>query len=511
MTTVDEDEPFNELVDLKTQAMHGVGKAANGTSFLIAKSAADGPSGGLLAPEQVRELLGGPDAPEAERPHAGDTITMSGSPGAIVRLMKEAASRRAVAVLDLDPELDQVVKSSDGGYVAFLKAKYSAEDKRKLAAQGHAMRNADGEPDYPIDDEEDLGKAILAVGRGGADHDRIRKYVIGRARAMGKSDQIPDNWASDGSLKQPVAKADGDGSDPGSPAWEATDAANGDAVVAKILACVPDVKALAMREATEVGAGHTDDICDVLELQGAIDALTCAAKTVAGFVVSERAEAGAVAKAQQQPASTTAATAATSPKENTVDTTTTEVTAAAGTEPTAVSKAAALAAQLGITPEKLQEIGAQAVLKAAQEAAATQTTDANPAPAETARVIPGTDTVQSPAQPQDTGEVMKAMASSFATALSEAVAPLAKQVGDLAGQVSAQGERVEKMAQQPDDRRSPLLNGATGEPGLALRDVMAKSPEWQTIAKAVNELPDGPAKDEARRKLALQALEARFS
>jgi hypothetical protein len=509
MTTVDEDEPFNELVDLNTKEMHAVGKSANGTAFLIAKSAADdGAPGGLIDGALVRELLGGSDAPEAARPHAGDTITMSGSPGAIVRLMKEAASRRAVAALDLDPELDQVVKATDGDYVSFMKAKYSAEDKRKLAAKGHAMRNADGEPDYPVDDEEDLGKAIHAVGRGGTDHDKIRKYLIGRAKAMGKSDQIPDNWASDGSIKQPVAKADG--TDPGSPAWEATDAASGQAVTDQILACIPAVQALAMREATEVGAGHTDDICDVLELQGAIDQLTCAAKTVAGFVVSERAEAGAVAKAQQQPAPTTAAPAATSPKESTVETTT-EGTAAAGTEPTAVSKAAALAAQLGISPEKLQELGAQAVLKAAQDAAAadTKTTDANPAPADTARVIPGTDTVQSPVQATD--EVSKAAATQLATAFGEAVAPVVKQLGELTTQVNAQLERVEKMAGQPDDRRSPLLNGATGVAGPALRDVMAKSPEWQTIAKAVNELPDGPAKDEAKRKLALQALEARFS
>jgi hypothetical protein len=508
MSTVDEDEPFNELVDLNTKEMHAVGKSANGTAFLIAKSAADDAApGGLLDGGLVRELVAKAEAEEREAFRPGtDSITLTGAPAAVADMMARIHRAPVRKAEQPDPELTQVVKATDGEYVAFVKAKYSADDKRKLAAKGHAMTNADGEPDYPVDDEEDLGKAIHAVGRGGADHDKIRKYVIGRAKAMGKSDQIPDNWASDGSIKQPVAKADA--TDPGSPAWEATDAASGQAVTDQILACIPAVQGLAMREATEVGAGHTDDICDVLELQGAIDQLTCAAKTVAGFVVSERAEAGAVAKAQQQPAPTTAAPAATSPKESTVETTT-EGTAAAGTEPTAVSKAAALAAQLGISPEKLQELGAQAVLKAAQDAAATQTTDATPAPAETARVIPGTDTVQSPVAATD--EVTKAAATQLATAFGEAVAPVVKQLGELTTQVNAQLERVEKMAAKPDDRRSPLLNGATGEAGPALRDVMAKSPEWQTIAKAVNELPDGPQKDEARRSLALQALEARFS
>jgi hypothetical protein len=260
-----------------------------------------------------------------------------------------------------------------------------------------------------------------------------------------------------------------------------------------------------MREATEVGAGHLEDFGDVLDLQCAIDQLTCAAQTVAGFAISERVEAGAVSKAQAPAAPITAASAATSSKENTVDTTA-EGTAAAGTEPTAVSKAAALAEQLGISPEKLAEIGAQAVLKAAQDAAATQTTDANPAPADNARVIPGTDTVQAPAQATD--EVSKAQAT-LVTALAEVMAPVAKQLGELATQVNAQGERVEKMAAKPDDRRSPLLNGATGEPQAAQRGVTG-TPEYQSIIKAIDELPEGPVRDAAKGAIGLKAIAARF-
>src|SRR5262249_9225200 len=48
----------------------------------------------------------------------------------------------------------------------------------------------------------DLDNAIKAVGRGGADHDDIRKHIIKRANALGKSDMIPDTWNSNGSLKQ---------------------------------------------------------------------------------------------------------------------------------------------------------------------------------------------------------------------------------------------------------------------------------------------------------------------
>jgi len=46
------------------------------------------------------------------------------------------------------------------------KAKYNAAQLKALGAKGHAFKNPDGSYSYPIDDAEDLGKAISAVGRG---------------------------------------------------------------------------------------------------------------------------------------------------------------------------------------------------------------------------------------------------------------------------------------------------------------------------------------------------------
>src|SRR5579859_7877275 len=77
-------------------------------------------------------------------------------------------------------------------------AKYDAQQLRQMLARGHAMRNAKGEPSYPIADEEDLRKAIRAVGRGGREHDTVRKHIIRRARALSKSAMIPDTWSADG-------------------------------------------------------------------------------------------------------------------------------------------------------------------------------------------------------------------------------------------------------------------------------------------------------------------------
>jgi len=78
------------------------------------------------------------------------------------------------------------------------RAKYKQADRDEMAKNGEAM--ADGS--YPIADEDDLKKAIKAVGRGNADHDSIRAHVIKRAKALKLSSLIPDNWNSDGSLKE---------------------------------------------------------------------------------------------------------------------------------------------------------------------------------------------------------------------------------------------------------------------------------------------------------------------
>lgn len=87
-------------------------------------------------------------------------------------------------------------------YEAQVRAKYTEAEIEALGKAGHAFKNPDGSFSYPIDDVEDLDHAIHAVGRGNADHDAIRKYIIGRAKDLGKSSMIPDDWNADGSLKE---------------------------------------------------------------------------------------------------------------------------------------------------------------------------------------------------------------------------------------------------------------------------------------------------------------------
>lgn len=79
-----------------------------------------------------------------------------------------------------------------GRYEALVKDKYSAGDRKKMAAAGQAM--ADGS--YPIGDAQDLDNAIHAVGRGKAPHGKIRAHIKRRAKALGQGSKIPDSWKS---------------------------------------------------------------------------------------------------------------------------------------------------------------------------------------------------------------------------------------------------------------------------------------------------------------------------
>jgi hypothetical protein len=62
-----------------------------------------------------------------------------------------------------------------------------------------------GAPRFPVRNGADLDKAIRAVGRVKPDTDaaraKVRRYIIGRASALGLRSKIPSSWQADGSLK----------------------------------------------------------------------------------------------------------------------------------------------------------------------------------------------------------------------------------------------------------------------------------------------------------------------
>jgi hypothetical protein len=85
------------------------------------------------------------------------------------------------------------------------KATMPTSERSALAAKGKAMPDKSGSGGrFPITNRDDLIRAIRAVGRakGGEEGRRtVRRYIMRRARELGLANLIPDNWATDGSLK----------------------------------------------------------------------------------------------------------------------------------------------------------------------------------------------------------------------------------------------------------------------------------------------------------------------
>ena len=87
---------------------------------------------------------------------------------------------------------DNVQKSVWNGRISpieFAKRKFSSEQRARMADAGTAM--PDGS--YPIANRKDLMNAIRSWGRGGADP-KVKEHIKRRARALGASDMIPENW-----------------------------------------------------------------------------------------------------------------------------------------------------------------------------------------------------------------------------------------------------------------------------------------------------------------------------
>ena len=200
------DDEFSELVDARIPRVDLVDKAANGLPFLLAKQA-DG-AAGLFHADFVRDLLA-KSAPEHE---PTETVTMTGSPGAIARLIHEAAGRAGT-----EPAAGDVAKEADA--------------------------SAPGELDPTV---------VLA---------------------------------------EPDQDAPGDPQVPGSPAWEAIDAATATKWTAILARAQRALGVLAERELLEPLAGDPDDYDAVMDLGDASCAVEYAISLLAPYAVAEQAEA----------------------------------------------------------------------------------------------------------------------------------------------------------------------------------------------------------------------------
>lgn|GEM_PF-1874398 len=265
------DAPGGEIIDGSICEISVVDRPCNpGTLFEIAK--ADG--AGTLEPVEDAGVVEKTDAeafgipgelyerlPDVVRA-ALTTLATAGAAVSTDAVKADDAEAGLVVsspsiLLKLDglPVTEDMIRGLVGARVsdqlgALDKADLSAAGRRKAAASGAAM--PDGS--YVIKTKADLRKAIKAVGRGGADHDKIRKHIITRAKALGLEAMVPENWNANGSLKD-ANKADAS-----------------EELVAKAEQVLRDTRALApsLTKADDDTSGGSDESADIASAEQAI-------------------------------------------------------------------------------------------------------------------------------------------------------------------------------------------------------------------------------------------------
>ncbi|RCH70445.1 hypothetical protein DT019_02870 [Streptomyces sp. SDr-06] len=188
--TTGDDLEIDALDFTATPGVPGASVAA--ASYLDGRAPAESMAGRTPISESIEATVEPitEEAPPAG-PHEFHRITADGPVGELALTWNQER---------VDPTWGQQIAAAARTIVA--NEAYSAKQKRDMADKGQAMTNAQGDPSYPIKSKSDLRKAIKAVGRGGADHDRIRAHIIARAKALGLTGMIPDTWNKDGSMKE---------------------------------------------------------------------------------------------------------------------------------------------------------------------------------------------------------------------------------------------------------------------------------------------------------------------
>jgi hypothetical protein len=511
------DDELTALVDADIDRVDLVGKAANGTKFFIAKSAAAGELRGLFAPDFVRDLI----AKSEPAPTPQETVTMTGSPAAMAALIHGAPVRKATpeplakadsVADDLDPTtvlaepegdapgdenapgspaweaIDAATARKWTGIAVRLKNALAVMADREMleaatgdcddAGEAWDLKDAECALDYAIDTlagfavgeqaEAELGgEALAAVGKAMSGFDTAPLEVL-------------EAFA-------PVRKA-------GRTLSSANEAAIRGAVdsLQKVLASLP--------------APMTDDGQQVAK-QTKETAVSAPAPVEAPLSAGETVlPAAAVAAIPLQPEAKWSTSRGVQYEGDRV--------AKADKKPMYVvcdasGKPVGVCDPDDIMP--IADMGGSGDETSAPESAAETGDAADGA------VIPGTQTIAAPAPADgDEEDVAKSAdtQAQLAAALKEAISPLAEglaQFAQLADVVKGLEERVERWGKSPDDRRSPVMNGATGAgAGLALRDSGGADP-MADLVKAVAEAPEGAARDAASTELALAKIRARFS
>ena len=430
-------EDMSELVDVSIDRVDLVGKAANGHRFLLAKSATETPS--LISPDTVRELIKEADS----EPVVKDDLDVTAP-------LAEADDSLAAAIPG-SPEWETVDAATAQKWVGILAR---AKNAVSILAEREAVEAvvADGEEVY---NAWNLDDAIWSIDN-----------AIGILAVFAAGEQAEVTLAAESVTKaaagiDPADLATLEGISPLVKAGRALSASNEKALraaaeaIQKVLASLPAPEEAPIEKETPVAEETAPETVEKDEAPAETVAAEAAEVVKSGFTL---------------------------------------VYDAAGKPYAVVESSALQSVDAGSAAEEAAETGEEEtaeepIEEAAADTAADEVQPEDGAPAEAEeedeKVIPGTETVQSPVE-KGTGEVTVTQAPDVAALLKEYFAPLAEKVAgydDLARDYAVLKERVEAIGREPDDRNSPLLNGATGIAGVAKRS--ADTDELAALAKSV--------------------------
>jgi hypothetical protein len=359
-------------------------------------------------------------------------------------------------------------------------------------------------------------------------------------------------------LAEPDSSAPGDENQPGSPAWEAVDAATACKWTSVLSRAKNALEVMADREGVESASpgGDDSDYGNQWDLEDAASAIDYAISILAPFAVSEAqdAELGAEAAATLIGKAADALAPALASVEGLTSIAKAGRALSAANETALRNAADAIQKVLASLPQapdeaplvkeapvadktpltkadadvsgleivytvdgKVRGVTDPANIQAVAGSAPAADAPAEEAPAEAvaddAPTDPSAETAQAPAvvEPDD-GTVTKATPD-IAQMLKEALEPIAKQLAahaELADVVKGLQERIEAFGREPDDRKSPLLNGATGTAGIAKRDGTETDP-LESLRKAVAEASNPGERLAAEKNLGYAAVKARLT
>lgn len=522
MTDTVSDEEFSELVDATIPRLDLVGKGANGMPFLIAKSADD--AVGIVPAELVRDLISKSDESleeatvtdtpaEADVTKAPDDVDLDAS-----TVLPDGANPEETGAQTVpgSPAWEQLDADTARKWTAILSR---AKNALGVLAERESVESISG------DLEDGMNAGALSDAACAID------YAIGVLAGFAAGEEAEAQLAE--ADLEAVGKAAA-GIDPAS-----LDVLEGLAPVVK--------------------AGRVLSSSNEAAIRGAVDSLQkVLASLPAAPTTDDVAKADADPKEGKTVNQTPDAPAATDDAEPGEDLPVEKADDLSGTSD-ADLKRMVLTGSSGDRNKALQELGLRTLTggsvagggdSAPSEddtapadevggdaagddvaAAAADGGDATAAPADDsaaaggddAATIPGTNTVQAPPAAggdddvtksgDDLLEVLKgSMRGEMAAVLGEVLSPLLEEVAkarDLGSVVEGLKERVEHIAKQPDNRRSPLLNGGTGAPGLAGRDGL-EGDQFADLRKAVDDAKSETERTQAKSALAFAEVRARF-